>query len=162
MSSNILRKFNEEISNLIGSFVSVVTSNGNKYKGNPQSIPARSAGSISRMFWFQLIGITENLNLVLDNIESKEENKEEKVYKIVLNGDFVSEIGLLSEPFNLKALGERLEKVFPGLVKIHEDIKAIIVMDKIKVTDKGLTEGIGLAAERVRAVYEEFIKDTNK
>lgn len=143
MSSNILRKFNEEISNLIGSFVSVVTSNGNKYKG-------------------KLIGITENLNLVMDNIESKEENKEEKVYKIVLNGDFVSEIGLLSEPFNLKALGERLEKVFPGLVKIHEDIKAIIVMDKIKVTDKGLTEGIGLAAERVRAVYEEFIKDTNK
>ena len=143
MSSNILRKFNEEITNLIGSFVSVVTSNGNKYKG-------------------KLIGITENLNLVMDNIESKEENKEEKVYKIVLNGNFVSEIGLLSEPFNLKALGERLEKVFPGLVKIHEDIKAIIVMDKIKVTDKGLTEGIGLAAERVRAVYEEFIKDTNK
>ena len=139
MSSNILRKFNEEISNLIGSFVSVVTSNGNKYKG-------------------KLIGITENLNLVLENIESKEE----KLYKIVLNGDFVSEIGLLSEPFNLKALGERLEKVFPGLVKIHEDIKAIIVMDKIKVTDKGVTEGIGLAAERVRAVYEEFIKDTNK
>ena len=139
MSSNILRKFNEEISNLIGSFVSVVTSNGNKYKG-------------------KLIGITENLNLVLDNIESKED----KLYKIVLNGNFVSEIGLLSEPFNLKALGERLEKVFPGLVKIHEDIKAIIVMDKIKVTDKGVTEGIGLAAERVRAVYEEFIKDTNK
>lgn len=139
MSSNILRKFNEEITNLIGSFVSVVTSNGNKYKG-------------------KLIGITENLNLVIDNIESKEE----KLYKIVLNGNFVSEIGLLSEPFNLKALGERLEKVFPGLVKIHEDIKAIIVMDKIKVTDKGVTEGIGLAAERVRAVYEEFIKDTNK
>ena len=138
MSSNILRKFNEEITNLIGSFVSVVTSNGNKYKG-------------------KLIGITENLNLVIDNIESKEE----KLYKIVLNGNFVSEIGLLSEPFNLKALGERLEKVFPGLVKIHEDIKAIIVMDKIKVTDKGVTEGIGLAAERVRAVYEEFIKDTN-
>ena len=113
MSSNILRKFNEEITNLIGSFVSVVTSNGNKYKG-------------------KLIGITENLNLVIDNIESKEE----KLYKIVLNGNFVSEIGLLSEPFNLKALGERLEKVFPGLVKIHEDIKAIIVMDKIKVTDK--------------------------
>ena len=139
MSSNILRKFNEEITNLIGSFVSVVTSNGNKYKG-------------------KLIGITENLNLVIDNIESKEE----KLYKIVLNGNFVSEIGLLSEPFNLKALGERLEKVFPGLVKIHEDIKAKIVMDKIKVTDKGVTEGIGLAAERVRAVYEEFIKDTNK
>ena len=54
MSSNILRKFNEEITNLIGSFVSVVTSNGNKYKG-------------------KLIGITENLNLVIDNIESKEE-----------------------------------------------------------------------------------------
>lgn len=139
MSSNILRKFNEDISNLIGNFVSVVTSNGNKYKG-------------------KLVGITENLNLILENIESNED----KLYKIVLNGNFVSEIGLLSEPFNLKALGERLEKVFPGLVKVHEDIKAIIVMDKIKVTDKGVTEGIGLAAERVRAVYEEFIKDTDK
>jgi len=139
LSSNILRKFNEDISNLIGNFVSVVTSNGNKYKG-------------------KLVGITENLNLILENIESNED----KLYKIVLNGNFVSEIGLLSEPFNLKALGERLEKVFPGLVKVHEDIKAIIVMDKIKVTDKGVTEGIGLAAERVRAVYEEFIKDTDK
>ena len=139
MSSNILRKFNEDISNLIGNFVSVVTSNGNKYKG-------------------KLVGITENLNLILENIESNED----KLYKIVLNGNFVSEIGLLSEPFNLKALGKRLEKVFPGLVKVHEDIKAIIVMDKIKVTDKGVTEGIGLAAERVRAVYEEFIKDTDK
>lgn len=139
MSSNILRKFNEDISNLIGNFVSVVTSNGNKYKG-------------------KLVGITENLNLILENIESNED----KLYKIVLNGNFVSEIGLLSEPFNLKALGARLEKVFPGLVKVHEDIKAIIVMDKIKVTDKGVTEGIGLAAERVRAVYEEFIKDTDK
>ena len=139
MSSNILRKFNEDISNLIGNFVSIVTSNGNKYKG-------------------KLVGITENLNLILENIESNED----KLYKIVLNGNFVSEIGLLSEPFNLKALGERLEKVFPGLVKVHEDIKAIIVMDKIKVTDKGVTEGIGLAAERVRAVYEEFIKDTDK
>ena len=139
MSSNILRKFNEDISNLIGNFVSIVTSNGNKYKG-------------------KLVGITENLNLILENIESNED----KLYKIVLNGNFVSEIGLLSEPFNFKALGERLEKVFPGLVKVHEDIKAIIVMDKIKVTDKGLTEGIGLAAERVRAVYEEFIKDTDK
>ena len=106
----------------------------------------------------KLVGITENLNLILENIESNED----KLYKIVLNGNFVSEIGLLSEPFNLKALGARLEKVFPGLVKVHEDIKAIIVMDKIKVTDKGVTEGIGLAAERVRAVYEEFIKDTDK
>ena len=139
MSSNILRKFNEDISNLIGNFVSIVTSNGNKYKG-------------------KLVGITENLNLILENIESNED----KLYKIVLNGNFVSEIGLLSEPFNFKALGERLEKVFPGLVKVHEDIKAIIVMDKIKVTDKGVTEGIGLAAERVRAVCEEFIKDTDK
>ena len=98
MSSNILRKFNEDISNLIGNFVLIVTSNGNKYKG-------------------KLVGITENLNLILENIE----NNEDKLYKIVLNGNFVSEIGLLSEPFNLKALGERLEKVFPGLVKIHED-----------------------------------------
>jgi hypothetical protein len=46
------------------------------------------------------------------------------------------------------------------LVKIRDDIGAIIVMDKIKVTEFGLEEGSGLAASRVKAVYDEFLKES--
>jgi hypothetical protein len=52
--------------------------------------------------------------------------------------------------------------VFPGLVKIREDVGAIIVMDKIKVTQTGIEEGSGLAADRVKAIYDEFVRETKK
>src|SRR3990170_2174351 len=66
---------------------------------------------------------------------------------------------ILDKPFDLKALADRLSRVFPGLVKIREDIGAIIVMDKIKVTETGIEEGSGLAASRVKAIYDEFNKE---
>ena len=82
----------------------------------------------------------------------------EKVYKIVLNSNFIKEIKLVEKPFDLKALAERLNRVFPGLVKLREDIRSIIVMDKIKVTEQGV-EGSGLAAERVKSVFDEFMRE---
>ena len=39
---------------------------------------------------------------------------------------------------------------------------AIIVMDKIKLTKTGIEEGSGLAADRVRAIYDEFVRETKK
>jgi len=33
-------------------------------------------------------------------------------------------------------------------------------MDKIKVTEKGVVEGTGPAAERVQKVYNQFISET--
>jgi hypothetical protein len=35
-------------------------------------------------------------------------------------------------------------------------------MDKIKVTQAGVEEGVGLAANRVKAVYDEFMRDSKK
>jgi hypothetical protein len=32
-------------------------------------------------------------------------------------------------------------------------------MDKIKVTESGIEEGSGLAASRVKAIYDEFVKE---
>jgi hypothetical protein len=55
-----------------------------------------------------------------------------------------------------------LSRVFPGLVKIREDVGAIIVMEKIKVTESGIQEGSDLAADRVKAIYDEFIRETKK
>jgi len=62
-------------------------------------------------------------------------------------------------PLNLKNLAERLERVFPRLVKLYEDQGVIVVMDKIRVTEKGVIEGSGPADERVQKIYEGFIRE---
>jgi small nuclear ribonucleoprotein (snRNP)-like protein len=135
----VYKRFKEQVSELIGKRVIVETSEGKTFEGD-------------------LVGIDENLSVILDNISGTTEN----VYKIVLNGEFLKELRLLEKPFDLRGLAERLNRIFPGLVKIREDIRSIIVMDKIKVTEHGVVEGTGLATERVKLIYDEFMKDVKK
>jgi small nuclear ribonucleoprotein (snRNP)-like protein len=135
----VYKRFKEQVSELIGKRVIVETSEGRTFEGD-------------------LAGIDENLSVILDNISGTTEN----VFKIVLNGEFLKELRLLEKPFDLRGLAERLNRIFPGLVKIREDIRSIIVMDKIKVTEQGVVEGTGLATERVKLIYEEFIKEIKK
>lgn len=135
----IFRRFSEELVTLLGRKVSIETSDGKTYLGD-------------------LIGIDENLNIILENVSGAGED----VFRLVLNGSFIKQIKLVEKPFDLRALAERLGRVFPGLVKLREDVGAIIVMDKIKVTEEGVVEGTGLAAERVKAVFDEFMKEIKK
>ena len=134
MAALISRKFAEESIQFLGKKVSIETSDNKNYSG-------------------VLVGLSEKFDLILDNVESQQ------IQKLMVNGSFVKEIKLLEKPFDLKALSERLSRIFPGLVKIREDIGAIIVMDKIKVTESGIEEGSGLAASRVKAIYDEFVKE---
>ncbi len=104
-----------------------------------------------------LVGINpDDMSLCLS--EAKDE-KGEKLHRVVLNGDAVAKIFAVEKPFDLKALADRLEKVFPTMVKLYEDKGFIWVMEKVKVTDKGVTEGTGPAAERVQKVYEQFLSE---
>ena len=137
MAAVVSRKFGEETLQFLGKKVSVEMSDQKVYNGT-------------------LTGIDEKLDVVLDNVDVQ------GILKLILNGSFVKEIKLMEKPFDFKALSERLARVFPGLVKIREDVGAIIVMDKIKVTQAGVEEGVGLAADRVRAIYEEFMRETKK
>ncbi len=105
-----------------------------------------------------LVGIDENLNLILDKVIGAGEN----VFKVAVNGKNVKEIKLTEKPFDLKALGDRMNRVFPNLVSVRENIGAVIVMDKIKVTEKGVVEGTGLSADKARAIYEEYVRETKK
>jgi hypothetical protein len=43
------------------------------------------------------------------------------------------------------------------MVKLYEDKGFIWVMDKVKVTEKGVVEGSGPAAERVEKVFVQFM-----
>jgi small nuclear ribonucleoprotein (snRNP)-like protein len=137
MAAVVSRKFGEETLQFLGKKVSVETSDQKIYNGT-------------------LTGIDEKLDVVLDNVDVQ------GILKLILNGSFVKEIKLMEKPFDFKALSERLARVFPGLVKIREDVGAIIVMDKIKVTQGGVEEGVGLAADRVRAIYEEFMREIRR
>jgi small nuclear ribonucleoprotein (snRNP)-like protein len=132
------RKFFTEVGSLIDKAVMVVTMDGKSYNGS-------------------LVGINpDNLSLCL--AEAKDE-KGRAIHRVFLNGSVVAQILAVEKPFDLRALAERLEKVFPTLVRLYEDKGFIWVMDKVKVTEKGVIEGTGPAAERVQKVFGQFISE---
>ena len=130
------RKYFTEISTLADKNVNIITSNGKKFSG-------------------VLIGINpDNLSLCLSDAKDEEGKV---MHRIFLNGSIVAQIFTVEKPFDLKALAERLEKVFPTMVRLYDDKGFIWVMDKVKITEKGVVEGSGPAAERVQKVYEQFM-----
>jgi small nuclear ribonucleoprotein (snRNP)-like protein len=132
------RKFFGEIAALLDKMVMVVKMDGKKYSGT-------------------LAGIDpETLSLCLS--EAKDD-KGTYLHRVFLNGSTIAQIFTVEKPFDLKALSERLDKVFPTMVRLYEDKGFIWVMDKVKVTEKGVVEGAGPAAERVQKVYDLFVKE---
>lgn len=132
------RRFLTEVGALVDKIVSVVTVDGKSYMGS-------------------LVGVDpDSLNLCL--AEAKDD-KGRVIHRVVLNGSVVAQILAVEKPFDLRALADRLEKVFPTLVKLYEDKGFIWVMEKIKVTEKGVVEGSGPAAERVQKVFSQFMSE---
>lgn len=133
------RKYFTEVAALAEKIVSVTTINGKNFTGT-------------------LIGINpDNLSLVLADVK---DDTGKLVNRLFLNGNTIAQLSTAEKSFDLKALAQRLEKVFPRMVKLYEDNGFIWVMDKVKLTDHGITEGSGPAAERVQKVYDQFISET--
>ena len=99
---------------------------------------------------------TDTLSVCLS--EAKDETGR-VVHRVFLSGRSVLQVQSAEKPFNLQALADRLERVFPNLVRVVQEAGVIVVMDKIRVTEKGIIEGSGPAAERVKKVFDEFIKE---
>jgi small nuclear ribonucleoprotein (snRNP)-like protein len=132
------RKFFTEITALVDKNVIVSTTTEKTYSGT-------------------LIGINpDTLSLCLAEAKDQEGKS---LHRVFLNGNIVAQILSVEKPFDIKALADRLEKVFPTMVRLYEDKGFIWVMDKVKVTEKGVAEGSGPAAERVQKVYEQFISE---
>jgi small nuclear ribonucleoprotein (snRNP)-like protein len=132
------RKFFAEVAALADKHVIVATTTGKTFSGT-------------------LIGInSDTLSLCL--AEAKDEEGK-TLHRVFLNGNVVAQILSVEKPFNIKALADRLEKVFPTMIKLYEDKGFIWVMDKVKLTEKGVVEGSGPAAERVQKVYDQFISE---
>ena len=131
------RKYFTEVAALADKTVAVVTTNGKIFNGT-------------------LTGINpDNLSLVLS--DATEAGK--PLHRVVINGSTVAQLSTAEKPFDLKSLSQRLDKVFPTMVKLYEDKGFIWVMDKVKLTERGVTDGSGPAAERVQKVYEQFVSE---
>jgi len=131
-------RFAEDATSLLNKTVTVITIDGKKYTGI-------------------LTGLDpERLNL---SLRDARDEKGTVMYRLIINGGIVAQVYTSERPLNLKNLAERLERVVPRLVKLYEDQGVIVVMDKIRVTEKGVIEGSGPAAERVQKIYEEFIRE---
>jgi small nuclear ribonucleoprotein (snRNP)-like protein len=138
MLSVAQRKFFTEIAAVVDKTVSVATTTGKTFTGT-------------------LIGINPD-NMSLCIAEAKDETGKVS-HRVFLNGSVIAYMSSTEKPFDLKSLATRLEKVFPTMVKLYEDKGFIWVMDKVKLTEKGVVEGSGPAAERVQKVYETFMSE---
>ena len=132
------RKFFTAVAALVEKTVSITTTTGKTFTGT-------------------LVGINPD-SMSLCVAEAKDE-KGQASHRVFLNGSVVAQILSAEKPFDLKALANRLEKVFPTMVKLYEDKGFIWVMDKVKLTERGVVEGSGPAAERVRRVYDQFMSE---
>jgi small nuclear ribonucleoprotein (snRNP)-like protein len=132
------RKYFTEVAALADKNVAVVTTNGKTFNGT-------------------LVGINpDNLSLTLADVKDE---TGKMLNRLVINGSTVMTIASAEKPFDLKSLAGRLEKVFPTMVKLYEDQGFIWVMDKVKLTERGVVEGSGPAADRVQKVYDTFMAD---
>ena len=132
------RKYFSDVASLADKNVAVVTVNGKTFNG-------------------ALVGINpDSLSLTLADVKDE---TGKLLNRLVINGSAVLSISSAEKPFDLKALAARLEKVFPTMVKLYDDKGFIWVMDKVKLTDRGVVEGSGPAADRVQKVYEQFMSE---
>ncbi len=141
MSSVGERRFFEELSHLLNKSVIVETVNGKVYSGILSGVNASS------------------MSICLTDAKDQSGRN---IYKLFINGSAILEIYSAEKPFDLEALAMRLERVFPRMVKLVEGSGTIVVMDKIRVGEGGLLEGSGPTAERVKRIYEEFVRERSK
>lgn len=134
------RMFFDELSKLLRKTVTVIAK-GKTFVGNLQGFDP------------------ETLNLCLTHVIDE---KGKVTPQVFLNGQNIDQIIVTETPYDLRGLADRLEKVFPRMVRLYDDIGVIVVMDRVRVNADGILEGTGPVAERVQRVYEEYTRDAQK
>jgi len=141
LSSAADREFSEELALLLQKSIVVETNSGKRYTGILSGVD------------------TDTLTLCISDC-TDESGK--TAHKLFITGRSIAQMYSVERPFALQALADRIERVFPRMVRLVEGAGVIVVMDKIRLGEKGLIEGSGPAAERVQKVYEEFMKEHPK
>ena len=129
--------FNKELADLSDKYITVVTLSGKSFNGllkawNPDSF-----------------------DMCLANVKEGKNH----YFKVFLRGNSISEILITEQPFDLMALAVELREKLNLLeadVKLFDDARLIKVLNKVKVTEKGV-DGTGPVADRVRVVFDQFM-----
>ena len=138
MSAVISKKFSDELSALVGKKVKVVLSSGGCFEGTVAALnPA-------------------DYSIWLSDVREKDGGIYNKVF---ISGRSIECLFVLEAGPDLSKLAERLNRVFPNMVRYIKEAEVIIVMDRIRVTRDGVVEGTGPAAERVKKIYEEWLSE---
>lgn len=130
--------FNKELADLKGKYITVVTTTGKSFNGLLKA-------------WNP-----DTFDLCLSNVNEGKNS----YFKVFLRGPIISEILISEQPFDLQGLASELQErlnLLEADVKLYEDARMIQVLNKVKVTEKGV-EGTGPVADRVRVVFEQFME----
>ena len=130
--------FNKELADLKGKYITIVTTSGKIFNGLLKA-------------WNP-----DTFDICIANVKEAKNS----YFKVFLRGPIISEILIMEQPFNLQGLADELQErlnLLPADVKLFEDARIIQVLNKVKVSEKGV-DGIGPVADRVRAVFESFME----
>lgn len=130
--------FNKELADLKGKYITVVTTTGKSFNGLLKA-------------WNP-----DTFDLCLSNVNEGKNS----YFKVFLRGPIISEILISEQPFDLRGLALELQdrlNLLEADVKLYADARMIQVLNKVKVTEKGV-EGTGPVADRVRVVFEQFME----
>ena len=92
-------------------------------------------------------------------LEDVRDAEGKSLQKVFIAGRSIAYLTVLEAGPDLSRLAERLNRVFPNMVRYIREADVILVMDRIRVTRDGVVEGSGPAADRVRKVYEEWLAE---
>ena len=110
-----------------------------------------------KFFVGQLKGVSEDSNLILVNAK----NEKNKLFpKLFIRNTYYNFISLEDEPFPMKALADRIARIFSkGHVNYIEDQNIISILNGKIIVGEDEVRGSGPSAERVKTIFEQFKMD---
>lgn len=94
-------------------------------------------------------------------LTNAKDNENNKFYKVIINGNLISEILIQSQPlFNPKEFAEIVQRSLnlrQADIKVYEEAGIVVILDKIKVSENGV-EGSGALAQRIYDLYNEYME----
>lgn len=138
------RSVSSELSRLVDKKIIVKLSDGRSYIGKLLSYDSST------------------LHIVLGEAEGSDGLR---FHRVVINGSKISEILVQEQPlFDAEEFATVLTSKLnlrSDVVKILHDVNAVIVYDRIKVSESGV-EGTGSFAQKVYEVFSEYIENKKK
>lgn len=110
-----------------------------------------------KFFVGQLKGVSEASNIILVRVKDE---KNKTFPKVLVKSSYYNYITLEEEPFPMRALADRIAKIFSkGHVDYKEEQNIISILNGKIIVDEDGVRGSGPSADRVKTIFEQFKMD---